>query len=508
MATASDRLSPLDASFLHVEDATSHMHVAAVLVFAGRPPSYDDFLSHISARLGHVPRYRQRLAWVPLAQGRPKWVDDDAFDLRYHVRATALPRPGTEYELQVLAGRVFSLRLNREKPLWEMWLVEGLADDRFAVLTKTHHALVDGISGVDILTVLFGDEFSDDEGEWRPRPAPSSGELLVEAVAERAATPAEALSDLSWLASHPRRAVSRAVELVEDVAEVVRAGVRPAPRTPWNRGATGSDRRFVWVRGDLARVKAVKNALGGTVNDVMLAVVARALRRELERRGEAADGVELKAFVPVSVRGEEAAGSLGNQVTGLIASLPVGCADPIETLSRVSDQMRGLKESGQAVGARALTDLGTGFAQGNLLTIGARLTASRQRVANLVVTNVPGPQFPLRMGDHELLDMFPMVPLGGNLRLGVAILSYNGKISFGLVGDFDAMPDLEELASDFEVGMAELEEAAGPSASPRTFAPCASAGSSAAAAQGAARSLPASSPSSAPRSAGSRASGR
>jgi diacylglycerol O-acyltransferase / wax synthase len=455
-----DRLSPLDASFLHIEDATSHMHVAAVLIFGGSAPPYQDFLSHIAARLDHVPRYRQRLAWVPFGQGRPSWVDDSAFDLRYHVRSTALPAPGSEYELQVLAGRVFSLRLNREKPLWEMWLVEGLSDDRFAVLTKTHHALVDGISGVDILTVLFG-EASASGGSWEPRPTPSDGELLMSSLSERLATPAEAVRGVRWLARHPRRAVSRAASLVSDVGEMVAEGARPAPKAPWNRGTTGSDRRFTWVRGDLARVKAIKNELGGTVNDVMLAVVSRALRRALERAGEPTAGVELKAFVPVSMRSEDQAHDLGNQVTGLIARLPVGCEDPVETLSRVHEQMRGLKESGQAVGARALTDLGTGFAQGNLLSLGARAVAPRQRVANLVVTNVPGPQFELRMGEHELLDMFPMVPLGGNLELGVAILSYNGKISFGLVGDFDAMPDLEALAEDFHAAVLELEEAAG-----------------------------------------------
>ena len=208
-------------------------------------------------------------------------------------------------------------------------------------------------------------------------------------------------------------------------------------------------------------MKAVKNALGGTVNDVMLAVVAGGLRRWLARRGEEVDGLSLKAFVPVSVRSSEQEGALGNQVTGVIARLPVGVADAGDRLSLISEQMRGVKESGQAVGASALTSLGAGFAQGNLLSLGARLTASRQRVANLVVTNVPGPQFELRMGKHELLDMFPMVPLGGNLRLGVAILSYNAKISFGLVGDFDAMPDLEALADDFVAALEELEEAAG-----------------------------------------------
>ena len=439
------------------------MHVAGVLIFRGSAPRYPDFLEHIAARLDHVPRYRQRLASVPFGQRRPVWVDDTSFDLRYHVRATALPSPGSEYELQVLAGRVFSLRLNREKPLWEMWLVEGLEDDRFAVLSKTHHALVDGISGVDILTVLFG-EAADESGgaAWTPRPTPSDGELLVGALGERLATPAEeAVRGVGWVLRQPGRALSEGARLASDVGDMLLAGARPAPTAPWNRGATGSDRRFTWVRGDLARVKAVKNSLGGTVNDVMLAVVAGALRRWLERRGEPTEGLELKAFVPVSVRSSDQEGTLGNQVTGVIARLPVGVADRVLRLTAISEQMQGIKQSGQAVGASALTSLGTGFAQGNLLSLGARLTASRQRVANLVVTNVPGPQFELRMGKHELLDLFPMVPLGGNLRLGVAILSYNGKISFGLVGDFDAMPDLEALADDFAAALEELEEAAG-----------------------------------------------
>jgi WS/DGAT/MGAT family acyltransferase len=457
---AADRLSPLDASFLHIENATSHMHVAGALIFKGSAPPYQEFLDHIAARLDHVPRYRQRLANVPLAQGRPVWVDDTSFDLRYHVRATALPSPGSEYELQVLAGRVFSLRLNRDKPLWEMWLVEGLSDNRFAVLTKTHHALVDGISGVDILTVLFGEE-EPGSAEWTPRPTPSDGSLFVDALGERLSVPAEAARGVGWVVSQPGRALSEGARLVGDMGDTLLAGVRPAPTAPWNRGSTGSDRRFTWVRGDLGRVKAVKNALGGTVNDVMLAVVAGGLRRWLARRGEDVQGLSLKAFVPVSVRSSEQEGALGNQVTGVIARLPVGVADAADRLSLISEQMRGVKESGQAVGASALTSLGTGFAQGNLLSLGARLTASRQRVANLVVTNVPGPQFELRMGKHELLDLFPMVPLGGNLRLGVAILSYNGKISFGLVGDFDAMPDLEALAEDFTAALEELDEAAG-----------------------------------------------
>src|SRR3954454_9938832 len=216
----SDRLSPLDASFLHFEDAASHMHVACAMVFDGAAPDYEDLLEHIEQRLHLVPRYRQRLATVPLAQGRPAWVDDEHFDLRYHVRQTALPSPATEYELQVLAGRVFSLRLNRDKPLWEMWLVEGLSDDRFAVLTKTHHALVDGISGVDILTVLFGESLQSSRS-WSPRPAPSDGELLVEALGERLSTPAEAVRGARWFVQSPRRAVERVASLAGNASEMI-----------------------------------------------------------------------------------------------------------------------------------------------------------------------------------------------------------------------------------------------------------------------------------------------
>src|SRR3954469_10938664 len=187
-----DRLSPLDATFLHVENAASHMHVACALVFDGEPPPYPELLDHLAARLHLVPRYRQRLAEVPLAQGRPKWVDDERFDLRYHVRSTGLPSPGTEYELQVLAGRVFSQPLRRDRPLWEMWLVEGVEDDRFAILSKTHHALVDGISGLDILSVLFAPEEDAAGGQaWTPEPAPSGAALLAEALVERATTPFE-----------------------------------------------------------------------------------------------------------------------------------------------------------------------------------------------------------------------------------------------------------------------------------------------------------------------------
>jgi diacylglycerol O-acyltransferase len=455
-----DRLSPLDASFLHLEDATSHMHMAAALIFAGESLRYERLLAHVESRLGLVPRYRQRLAEVPLAQARPRWVDDERFDLRYHVRNTALPEPGSEYELQVLAGRVFSHHLRRDRPLWEMWLVEGLDRGRFAILSKTHHALVDGISGLDILSVLFASD-GEESGSWRPEPAPSSARLVTEALLERATNTAELVRPLRAAVRRPRQAASRVAETVVGAGALAWAGLKPAPGTSYNAGEVGPDRRFTWTRASLEDVKAIKNTLGATVNDVVLSVVTLALRRHLMRRGEDVEDLELKAFVPVSVRAADHRGSPGNQVSGMVARLPVGCADPAQCLEMISAQMRVVKASGQAVGAQALTEL-SGFAPPTLLHEASRLV-TRQRFVNLVVTNVPGPQFPLYLDGRELTDIFPMVPLGSNLNLGIAIVSYNGTLNFGLVGDFAVMHDLEDLADDVLAAVQQLTAtAAGP----------------------------------------------
>jgi WS/DGAT/MGAT family acyltransferase len=453
-----DRLSPLDASFLHLEDATSHMHMAAALIFVGTSPPYERLLAHVESRLGLVPRYRQRLAEVPLAQARPRWVDDERFDLRYHVRNTALPEPGGEYELQVLAGRVFSHHLRRDRPLWEMWLVEGLDRGRFAILSKTHHALVDGISGLDILSVLFASD-NEESGPWRPEPAPSSAGLVTEALLERATNVGELVRPLRAAVRRPRKAVSRIAETAVGAGALAWAGLKPAPPTPYNAGEVGPDRRFTWTRASLHDVKAIKNTLGATVNDVVLTVVTLALRRHLMRRGEDIDELELKAFIPVSVRAEDHRGAPGNQVSGMLTRLPVGCTDPVQCLATISAQMLVVKQSGQAVGAKALTEL-SGFAPPTLLHEAFRLVVTRQRLVNLVVTNVPGPQFPLYLDGRELTDIFPMVPLGSNLNLGIAIVSYNGALNFGLVGDFAVMYDLEDLADDVLAALQQLTAAA------------------------------------------------
>jgi WS/DGAT/MGAT family acyltransferase len=454
----SDRLTGLDASFLALESAGAHMHVGSVLVLDGPAPAYEDFVAAIDARMHLVPRYRQKLAFPPLGQGRPVWVDDPHFNAGYHVRHTALPAPAGREELERLAGRVFSQQLDRSKPLWEIWLVERVEDDSFALVCKTHHALVDGISGVDIMAVLFDLEPDPPERDpappWYPAPEPSSAALLADSLAGYASAPA----GLTRAATGALAAPGNALQALRGAAGMVRAGLNSAPPSPLNV-RIGPHRRFTWVEADLARFKAIKGALGGTVNDVVLTVVTGALRSLLLRRGRDPDGPELKAMVPVSVRTEDERGTLGNRVSAMYAPLPVGIDDPIERFKTVHASMGDLKASSQAVGAEVLTQL-AGFAAPTILDQAARLQGM-QRLYNLTVTNVPGPQFPLYMLGHRLRGFYPMVPLTLNTALGIAIMSYDGHLDFGLLGDFDAMEDLHAVADDLRAAIDELSDAAG-----------------------------------------------
>jgi diacylglycerol O-acyltransferase len=461
--TNPDRLTGLDSSFLHLERDAAHMHVAACTVFTGKTPSYQDLLDLLDSRLHLVPRYRQRLAFVPLNQGRPVWVDDPHFNLTYHVRHTALPRPGGEIELKRLSGRIFSQALDRNRPLWELWLVEGLADDRFALLSKTHHALVDGVSGVDIFTVLFDSSpdpmpVAQAEHEWVPRPLPTKAQLLADALIERSTAPGEVVRGVRATLRGPRRVARRVGEALEGVGAMAWTGLQAAPSSPFNV-KIGPHRRFTWVQGDLAQFKAVKHSLGGTVNDVVLAVVAGALGRYLRREGHATGDVVLKAMVPVSVRNDLERGALGNKVAAMWAPLPVGMTDPVERFLTISRAMQGIKESGQAVGAQVLTGL-SGFAPPTIMAQAARLQA-RQRLFNLVVTNVPGPQHPLYVLGRELKAIYPMVPLAENTALGIAIMSYNGQLNFGFSADYDALANVESLTDDLRSSIDELAAAAG-----------------------------------------------
>jgi WS/DGAT/MGAT family acyltransferase len=458
-----DRLTGLDSSFLHLEHDSTHMHVAACAVFEGPAPGYEELVEEIVSRLHLVPRYRQRLAFVPFQQGRPVWVDDPHFNAAYHVRHTALPRPGGDEELKRLTGRVFSQALDRSRPLWELWLVEGLADGRFALLSKTHHALVDGVSGVDIATVLFDSSpdpmpVAPPEHEWIPRPLPTDAQLLADALLERATVPAEIVRGVRAALRGPRQVAGKVGEGLVGLGATAFAGLSAAPSSPFNV-RIGPHRRFTWVQADLGQFKAVKNSLGGTVNDVIVTVVAGALGRYMRLHGQSTEDVVLKAMIPVSVRADVERGALGNRVAAMWAPLPVGMTDPVGRMLKVRRSMQGLKESGQAVGAQVLTEL-TGFAPPTIMAQAARLQA-RQRLFNLVVTNVPGPQTPLYVLGRELLEIYPMVPLAENTALGIAIMSYNGQLGFGLTADYDALADVETLAEELRSSIDELVAAAG-----------------------------------------------
>jgi diacylglycerol O-acyltransferase len=457
-----DRLSAIDASFLAQERANSHMHVGAVLIFDGPAPAYDDFLTHIRSRLHLVPRYRQKLAFPPLETGRPVWVDDPTFNLSYHVRHTALPQPGSEDQLRALAARIHSQRLDRAKPLWETWLVQGLERDRFALISKSHHALVDGIAGVDLMTVLFDATpepvIAPHEGEpWVASPEPSGAALAARGVRGLARLPVDLAGRALSAATHPGQALDEAREALEGIGEVAWAALNPAPTTPLNV-PIGPHRRLAFVRNELSEFKLVKDALGGTVNDVVLAVVAGGLRTWLRSRGVRTEGLELRALVPVSIRSRDEHDHMGNRIVAMRGPLPVYVEDPVARLRVVRAAMDGLKESKMAVGAETITAL-EALAPPTILAQASRLQFST-RLFNLLVTNVPGPQFPLYVLGRELRDLFPVAFLPENQSLAVAIMSYNGALDFGLLGDYDAMPDIGEFGDALAASLAELVAAA------------------------------------------------
>ena len=455
-----DRLSPLDVSFLYMETPTTAMHVGGVATF--EPPQegfdYDRLVDLISERIALVPRYRQKVRWIPGRLANPVWVDDADFDVTYHVRRSALPKPGSDAQLRELVGRLMGRRLDRGRPLWEIYLVEGLEGGRVGVITKTHHAMVDGVAAVDIGTVILDvtpEPREVPEDEWRPARPPGAASLVVGALTDYIKRPTQAL-DTARSAVFDVRATA---EKVSGVASGVLASAvtiaRPAPDSPLNV-RIGEQRRFGMAATDLDDYKLVRKAHGGTVNDVVLATVAGALRAWLLTRGEAVTrSTVIRAMVPVSVRSQAQTGP-GNRISSYFVDLPVGEGDPVMRLHQVSFAMRGHKESGQSVGAEALVQM-SGFAPPTIHSLGARVASSMtRRLFNLVVTNVPGPQFPLYAAGARMLTMYPVVPLAKGQALSVGLTSYDGGVYFGLNADRDALPDVDVLATLLEESLAEL----------------------------------------------------
>jgi WS/DGAT/MGAT family acyltransferase len=455
-----DRLTAVDASFLHQEGPSSHMHVGGVTLLEGPPPRLEEFLEQIRRRLHLVPRYRHKLAHTHTAldSGRPVWIDDPNFNLEYHVRHTALPAPGDREQLYSLTARIFSQQLDRSKPLWEMWLIEGLQDDRFALISKTHHSLIDGISGIDLATVLF--DLSPDPPPirhsgrpWKPHSEPGTLELVASGARGALRAGAEVAGAAANALAHPDRALPRAREAVEGIGEFVWAVLNPAPATPLNV-EIGPHRRFAGVGSDLQDFKLVKNAFECTVNDVVLAVVAGALRSFLIARGVRTEGLELRALVPVSVRTEDEHHQLGNRIVVMRGPLPVYLSDPVQRLLFVKRAMDGLKESKQALGAEMIANV-QNFAPPTILAQASRLNFST-RLFNLIVTNVPGPQFPLYVLGRRMLEAYPVAFLPQHHALAIAIMSYNGQMNFGLLGDLDAMEDIDTIERSIAAELAEL----------------------------------------------------
>jgi WS/DGAT/MGAT family acyltransferase len=461
--TTYDRLTSLDASFLHLERLEYPMHVGAMSVLEGEPFFHADgrfkieeVRDLVTSRLPLMPRFRKKLMTVPYEQGRPIWVDDDRFDIGYHVRLTALPHPGSWEQLVALTTRVQEHLLDRDRPLWELWFVEGLEDGHIAIIQKTHHSLIDGVSGVDVATLLLdmSPEYTPPENvpAWLPEPAPSPSQLLVDSIRERLTEPAEIIRSFRSLLRVPRRAFQQIETLSRSMSTMVTRDAF-APRTSINT-RTGRHRRLSVVRVPLAEVKEIRAGLGGTVNDVVLTGVAGGMRRLFQHRAEPSEDLHLRVLVPVSVRADEEHGALGNKVSAMFVNLPVDGRNAVDRLETISGQTRDLKERQQALGAEMIMGV-TDYIAPTLMSLAARVV-HRQPFFNLVVTNVPGPQFPLYMMGGRVLESFPIVPLTRNLTVVVGILSYDGTLHFGLWADRDAFADLEVLAGGIDDAFSEL----------------------------------------------------
>ncbi|MEO5901506.1 MAG: wax ester/triacylglycerol synthase family O-acyltransferase [Ilumatobacteraceae bacterium] len=460
-----NRMGPLDALFLDTEDGTTHMHIGSCAVFAGPPPTMTELARLIDSKLHLVPRFRQIVRFVPGGIGRPVWVDDTRFDLAFHLRHAAVAPPGRHHDIDGLMGQLMSHELDRGHPLWGLWLVEGLEGGRWALISKVHHCMVDGVSGTDLMAVLLDRTARAAvlaPQPWLPAAAPSDALLVLDAFGELARTPARQLKALLQAARAPGRTMRR----LNDVQQGLRSFARRAgSRTPQLSidGSIGRQRRWSAGRCSLADARVIKSVFGGSINDVVLAAITGAFRDLLIQRGDAVDVATLTSLVPVSIR-EEDDHTPSNQVSLMIVELPVGIADPLERLAAVHTRMTELKASHQAQAGAAVVEAAN-FLPPMALALAARaamtlLRRTPQHVITTVTTNVPGPSFPLFACGREMLEYLPFVPVSEGVRVGVAILSYNGTICFGITGDDDSAPDVESMAIGIETAMAVLHDLA------------------------------------------------
>jgi WS/DGAT/MGAT family acyltransferase len=455
-----ERVGGLDANFLAIEDAANHMHIGSVGIFAGPAPSYDELCNLIGSKLAQVPRYRQKVRMAPASIGRPVWIDDPGFRLQYHVRHCALPRPGGDLELRSLVEMLMSQQLDRHKPLWEDWMVEGLEDGRWALITKVHHCMVDGIAGSDLLALVLDpdpDARPVAQESWVPAPEPGVADLALHSLRGLAGAPGRWLTTAGDAVRHRRAILTRAADIT---AGLGRLGglIRPAPHSSLT-GSIGTHRRWAWTRATLAEIKEIRSVLGGTVNDVVLAAVTRGFHDLLEHRGEPLEGRKVRSLVPVSLRTPDARGVFDNRVTAVFAELPVGIDEPVERLHQVRVQMDALKLSHEADASEALSSLAS-FAPPLVTALMARLSVHHQHSIETITTNVAGPQHTLYALGRPMLEAYPYAPISGRIQVSVAIWSYDGGVHIGVTGDWDAAPDLEVLTAGIDDGLRELRQAA------------------------------------------------
>ena len=468
-----ERMSPLDAGFLELEDEDrqASLAIASIAVIEGPPPPYDEFVAAIRGRLPLVPRYRHKARQLPLDLGRPVWVDDPDFDLRYHVRRTALPAPGGDEQLTALMERVMTQRLDRERPLWECWLIEGLEGGRWAVLTKVHHCMVDGLSGTDLYRVFFDitpERAPGVEDDWLPTPEPSTLRLTADALGELARSPVELARAARRALRTPEPFRRRAADTVHGLLALSGA-LLPAEVSSLS-GPVGKPRRYRFARASLDDVKAVRRQLGGTVNDVFLAAIAGAFRKLLLGRGEEPGRHAIRSLVPVNVRPTGGEMSYDNRVSLLLAYLPVEVADPVQRLERTKTHLAALKASKEAEAGEALTSIAR-YEPFPLVALGVRLLFRLpQRNIVTVTTNVPGPPWPIYALGRRVVEIMPYVPIATTLRFGVSIFSYCGQVTFGITGDREHTADIDVLARGIEDSLAELVAAAERAAKPAAAA--------------------------------------
>jgi diacylglycerol O-acyltransferase / wax synthase len=476
-----DRMSALDASFFYAESENTPMHVGSVAIFDGPAPTYGDVVRLILSKLPKVPRYRQRVRPVPMQLGRPLWVDDAHFQILYHVRHTAVPKPGSDEQLRNLAGRVLGQRLDMAKPLWELWLVEGLADDRWALISKVHHCMVDGVAGTDLMQLMFDlapDAQHEAPKDWTPRRSPSSVELMAGSVTDSLTHPLQQLAATPTVGGAVRTAkgmASSSKSLARTVPSLVKQAITPTARSL--NGAIGPHRRWAWTEGRFEEFKAVRTAFGGTVNDVVLTAITGGFRDLLQGRGElSSEKLVVRSMVPISVRRQSQKGSLNNQVSAVFVDLPVGLSDPIERLTSIRGQMDEYKRAMSAVDANSIISMGN-FVAPTLLSMGVRAgLQAGQMWCQAVTTNVPGPRVPLYVLGKRMTSAIAYVPIAGGVRCSIGIFSYLNTMTFGINADFDGYPDVDVLSGGIRHGIEELlalaakKSAAGSAAEPTAAA--------------------------------------